>query len=287
MRRDRSPDGSQQPGWRGWQGDPDDLWPGSGSPSTPPGQRSRADDQAHEHVQQPGQRGRDRMRPPLSRAEIVDAAIAIADAEGAEALSMRRIAQVMRAGTMSLYWHVTSKDHLLDLMRDTLMAEVAVPEPSDDWRANLRALAVSNRSMLARHRWLMDFVGGRPPLGPTTLLNLEASLAILAALELEPARQIDILTTVNTYVTGAVLRESQEIRTERAESEARALHSQADLIRDRQAWRDRLLATGLFPHFIRFLDADVDPDAAQTREARFEFGLDCLLDGLAARIDRQ
>lgn len=172
-------------------------------------------------------------------------------------------------------------------MRDTLMAEVTVPEPSNDWRANLRTLAVSNRSMLARHRWLMDFVGGRPTLGPATLLNLEAALAVLAVLELDPATQIDILTTVNTYVTGAVLRESQEIRTEQAEREARALHSQADAMRDRQAWRDRLLATGLFPHFVRFLDADVDPDAAQTRDARFEFGLDCLLDGVAARIGRQ
>ncbi len=162
--------------------------------------------------------------------------------------------------------------------------------PGKDLRCLRQVGAGSNRqdhTLASEHRWLMDFVGGRPTLGPATLLSLEAALKVLAVLELDPATQIDILTTVNTYVTGAVLRESQEIRTEQAEREARALHSQADAMRDRQAWRDRLLATGLFPHFVRFLDADVDPDAAQTRDARFEFGLDCLLDGVAARIGRQ
>ena len=70
----------------------------------------------------------------------MDAAIAIADAEGADAVSMRKIAQVLHAGTMSLYWHVANKEHLLDLMLDALMAEVDVPEPTGDWRADLQGL---------------------------------------------------------------------------------------------------------------------------------------------------
>ncbi len=279
MDAEREPDGSRS-GWDQWHGDPDDLWPGHSLAGRPAADRQ--DQRRREHVQERARRHPDRTRARLTRAEIVDAAIAVADAEGAEALSMRRIAQVLRSGTMSLYWHVSNKDHLLELMQDLLMAEIAVPEPSGDWRADLRAIAVSTRAMLRRHRWLMDFIGGRPALGPNTLLGLERSLATLADLKLEPAVAFDILTAVNTYVGGVVLREVQEIRTQQAEQ---ASGLDADDVRiDRQAWRDRLAGTGLFGNFIRFLDADIDPDAPETMDQRFEFGLDCLLGGIAARI---
>jgi len=231
-------------------------------------------------MRQPGSR----IRPRLTRDEIVDAAIAIADAEGAEALSMRRIAQVLRSGTMSLYWHVASKEQLLDLMRDMVMGEITVPEPSGDWRADMRDLAVSMRAMMHRHPWLIDFVGGRPPLGPHTLQGLEQALAILADLRLKPVACFDILTAVQTYVSGVVLREVQEIRTRQAEDAAAAVTEAADVMLGRTRWRDRLAASGLFPHFVAFLDQGIDPDAPETMNERFAFGLDCLLDGIAARI---
>ena len=259
------------------QASPDDLWPPLPSGPGQPRPDHRDDPAAR--------RGRERVRPRLSREEIIDAAIAIADAEGAEALSMRRIAQVLRAGTMSLYWHVPGKERLLELMRDMLMAEVEVPEPSGDWRADLRATAVSMRGMLSRHRWLMDFVGARPPLGPTTLLTLEAQLATLAVLDLDAHTDFDILTALNTYVSGAVQRETQELRSFEAD---RALQTEAgDFEPLMRAWRDRLAGTGLFPHVVEFMETGVDPDAIETMEHRFEFGLDCLLDGIAARIGRR
>ena len=302
-----SDDGRPRPDWGGWQGNPDDLWPSIGGPGRAGRSRAdqsradqsrgdqlrggqsradqsragRQDQQRHEQGQELRRRP-GRTRPRLGRDEIVDAAIAIADAEGAEALSMRRIAQVLRSGTMSLYWHVSSKEQLLDLMRDMLMAEIEVPDASGDWRADQRAIAVSTRAMLRRHQWLMDFIGGRPPLGPATLLGLERSLATLAPLGLPAGVAFDVLTTVNTYVIGVVLREVQELRTHEAERDSGA--GPGEVIQDRDAWRDRLAATGLFGHFIEFLDADIDPDAADTMEQRFEFGLDCLLDGIAARI---
>ena len=126
---------------------PDDLWPPFG-PHTP----GRADRAPRPH----GQRGRTRgqIAPALSRDEIVDAAIAVADAEGADALSMRKIAQVLHAGTMSLYWHVANKEHLLDLMLDVIVAEVGVPVPTGDWRGDLQKLARENRASLLRHRWV-------------------------------------------------------------------------------------------------------------------------------------
>jgi AcrR family transcriptional regulator len=229
-----------------------------------------------------GPRGRARATPSLSRAEIVDAAIAVADAEGSEAISMRRIAQVLRAGTMSLYWHVANKEHLLDLMLDALIAEVEVPEPSGDWRADLRALGSNYRAMLLRHLWMMDFVGGRPPLGPNTMLNMDQSLALLDVADLDIATAVNVLSTMLTYVLGAALREAREIRVQREQE--RAEFDPAEWEPARAAWRDRLDADGRFTRVVAFLDAGLDPDAEETRDERFEFGLDCLLDGLAARV---
>jgi AcrR family transcriptional regulator len=274
-----------EPGWHGWAGNPDDLWPPFDDPSRVAG-HSRADrrDQQVQHLFQDARR-RPPQRQRLSREDIVDAAIAIADAEGAEALSMRRIAQVLRSGTMSLYWHVSSKERLLDLMRDALMAEVEVPEPSGDARADLRAFAISSRKMLRRHLWLMDFVGGRPPLGPTTMLAMDHALRMLESAAESYETRLQILESVNTYVSGAVLREAQEIRAQQAEHAASAEFG-GDAARLQTEWRDRLDATGLFPNFVGFLDLGIDPDAPETLDARFEFGLDCLLDGVAARFGR-
>jgi AcrR family transcriptional regulator len=164
------------------------------------------------------------------------------DENGADNLwppfSMRRIAQVLRAGTMSLYWHVANKDHLLDLMIDALMAEVAIPELSGDWRADLQAFARNHRVMLLRHLWVMDFVRGAAAARPQHTAGQRAPPG--------------------------------HLRRHRPGS--------------RQDWRDRLTADGRLPHFVAFLDTNIDPDAEDTREERFEFGLDCVLDGIAARV---
>jgi AcrR family transcriptional regulator len=264
----------------------DDLWApyGSGSVARLGGRAHRMLQERAERAGGRGQRvrGRGRTAPSLSRAEIVDAAIAVADAEGSDAVSMRRIAQVLQAGTMSLYWHVANKEHLLDLMLDALIAEVELPEPSGDWLADLRALARNERAMLLRHLWMMDFVGGRPPLGPNTMLNLDRSLALLDGAGLDIADAINVLSTLRTYVLGAVLREAQEMRLQR--DQERFEDDGPEWERARAAWRDRLAADGRFTHVVRFLDEGIDPDAEQTRDERFEFGLDGVLDGLAQKV---
>ncbi len=229
---------------------------------------------------QPGVRGR--RAQGLSREEIVDAAIAIADSEGAEAVSMRRIAQVLQAGAMSLYWHLANKEHLLELMLDALMADVEVPEPSGDWQADLRIQARSTRKVLLRHRWVIDFVTARPPLGPNTLRNLDKSLAALDCLDIDTATAMNILQTMSTYVSGAVLRELGELRVQREQEQLVMADTEFGAKLDQ--WRKRLAATGLFDHFLRILRDDVDPDAEDTREERFEFGLDCVLEGIAAKL---
>ncbi len=195
---------------------------------------------------------------------------------------MRRIAQVLRSGTMSLYWHVASKEHLLELMLDAMLAEVDVPEPTGDWQADLRAQARSTRTVLLRHRWVIDFIGARPSLGPNTLRNLDRSIATLGGLDIDTATAINALQTVNTYVSGAVLREFQEIRVQREQEKIDV--GGDDFAAGFAAWREKLAATGQFDHFLRILNDDVDPDAEETRDERFEFGLDCVLDGIAAKV---
>jgi AcrR family transcriptional regulator len=262
--------------------DPDELWP----PLMGPGWRDRGT-RVHRMLHdgagrdQRG-RGRNRQAPALSRAEIVDAAIAIADAEGSGAISMRRIAQVLRAGTMSLYWHVTNKEQLLDLMLDALIGEIEVPEPTGDWQADLRTQARNERAMLLRHAWVMDFIGGRPPLGPNTLLQMDRLLGVLDGLSLDMAAAMNVLGAVQTYVMGSVLREMQEARVQRDEEQSDVTEEAWEPMRD--AWRNRLAADGRFTRVVRFLDAGIDPDAAETRDARFEFGLDCVINGISEKI---
>jgi AcrR family transcriptional regulator len=224
-------------------------------------------------------------RSGLTRDDIVTAAIEVADRDGAEAVSMRKIAQVLHAGAMSLYWHIANKEHLIELMLDELMGEVEVPEPSGDWRADLRAQAASMREVLLRHRWSIDFIGARPALGPSTLRSLDKMMTLLDGLSLDTATAVNVLQTVNTYVSGAVLREFQEIRTQREQE--RWLADEDDFAAKLTEWRQRLARTGLFDHFLRMLDDDVDPDAEGSRQHRFEFGLDCLLDGIAVRLGRR
>jgi AcrR family transcriptional regulator len=278
--RGQAKPGREVPGGQDTAADEDALWPPFPGHGWPPDRGPGA----HRMLQERGQRGRGRNRAKtaLSRAEIVDAAIAVADAEGSDAVSMRRIAQVLRAGTMSLYWHVANKDQLLDLMQDALMAEVTVPEASGDWQADVRQLARNVRGMLLRHRWVMDFVGGRPPLGPNTMLHLEGTLGMLDGLGLDLNTVMRILETVQTYVMGAVLRELRELRFQRDEEAAGITEEEWQPAQD--GWRNRLAADGRFTRVVEFIDENIDPDAEETRDERFEFGLDCVIDGIAAKV---
>jgi AcrR family transcriptional regulator len=256
------------------------------APSPDESRGAKRERRISEHIERHRARGaqprpRDRN---LSRDEIIRAAIAVADAEGPDAISMRRIARELRAGVMSLYWHVASKEELIDLMFDSLEAEIRVPEPTGDWRADLRELAHRQRAGLLRHPWVMEFVAGRPPSGPNDARNLELMLGMVAGLGLDARTTVDILMTVATYVLGAVLREVQEIRSDRHRSEVEATMTAEEIDAERERFGKWLANADRYPNIQRMMEAHVDPDAAETRDERFEFGLDCLLDGIAARL---
>lgn len=242
------------------------------------------------HVQRHRER---RAQPPrrdrgLSRAEIVSTAIAVADAEGPDAISMRRIARELGAGAMSLYWYLGSKEELLDLMLESIEAEIEPPEPSGDWRADLRAFARRTRAAMSRHRWALEFIGSRPPSGPNDARNLERLLSLFDGLALDDARlSMDIFGTVATYVLGAVMREAQEMRGEQDRAQAEANLTEEEIRAERERYYQWFEASGRYPRITRLMESDVDPDDPATRDERFEFGLDCVLDGIAARLERQ
>lgn len=232
-----------------------------------------------EHGGQPAPRARG-----LSRADIVRAAVAVADAEGTGALSIRRIARDLGVGPMSLYWHVSSMEELHQLMVERVQAEIEAPEPSGDWRADLRAYAGNTRAALLRHPWAVDFLGIGPPSGPDDARNAERLMAVFDRLEVDVPTTMWALMTVGTYVMGAALREIQEARWRRAAAETTAGMTEEEVSAQLEEFNRRIRESGRYPHIIRLLDAGLDPDSPESQDERFEFGLGCVLDGIAARI---
>ena len=220
----------------------------------------------------------------LSRADIVDVAVAVADAEGTAAVSMRRIAKDLRVGVMSLYWHVESKEDLHRLMLEAVQGEIKAADPSGDWRADLAVYARNTRAAMHRHPWAIDYIGTGPPTGPNDARNADRLIAAVDRLGLDVATTLWALMTVSTYVIGAALREIQEVRWHRAMEKTVSEMAEADIADAFAQFDRRIRGSGRYPHLARLLDAGIDPDAPETRDARFEFGLSCVLDGIAARV---
>jgi AcrR family transcriptional regulator len=218
----------------------------------------------------------------FSREQIAAAALAIADAEGFEAVSMRRIAAELGAGTMSLYRYISAKDDLVALMDDALMGESLVPEGQlpDDWRQALTMIARQTRTALLRHPWAVVSLQGSPAagqdgsFGPNGLAHFEQSLQALEHAPLDTAAKFDLLTIVDDYVMGNVLRAGEM----KARGNAAAPEPDSAVMQFITAQ----LASGKFPR-IAGLAADpaaqgiADPDVV---EARFERGLALLIDGV-------
>jgi AcrR family transcriptional regulator len=142
-----------------------------------------------------------------ARAEIVATAVRIADAEGIEAVSMRRLATELGVATMTPYTHVESKDELLDLMRDAVAAEMLLPEPlPEDWRTALRAIAHKTKDALEAHPWSLDVIPRRPRARINRLRHIEQSVSIMVRLHVDPPTGRAILMSIDDYVTGYCMR---------------------------------------------------------------------------------
>lgn len=232
-----------------------------------------------EHGGRPAARARG-----LSRADIAEIAVTIADDEGTGAVSMRRIAKDLQVGVMSLYWYIESKEDLHQLMLETVRAEIEAAAPSGDWRADLAVYARNTRAAIHRHPWAIDYIGAGPPSGPNDARNADQLMAALEGLGLDIMTTMWILMTISTYVMGAALREIQEVRWQRAADEAMSGMTENDVAEALAEFDRRIRGSGRYPHLAKVLDAGIDPDATETRDERFEFGLSCVLDGIAVRI---
>lgn len=217
-------------------------------------------------------------KPGLTLARIVTAAIAVADAEGIEALSMRRVARELGVGTMSLYRHVPGKAELLDLMLDHVSdpGEQVAQARDEDWRGALEVAARGTYHLFLRHRWLLQVDWGRPVFGPNTLAGVEFVIAHLTGVGLTDQERVMVLTTIDGYCVGVARSYVQYTNAARETG-----------ISDEQFWAtqlpvlERAMSTGDYPALAALSD---DAFGAGWEET-FEFGLQRLLDGVEKLIE--
>ncbi|GAA1275420.1 TetR/AcrR family transcriptional regulator C-terminal domain-containing protein [Kitasatospora nipponensis] len=223
---------------------------------------------------------RESDQPALSRAAIVREAIAVLDADGIDALSMRKLGARLNAGATSLYRHVATKDELMELAVDEVVAEISVP-PADgsDWRAAATEAAGSFRATALRHPWLASVLGqaGLAYLGPNLMSYSERLAALFTAAGFpEPSRAID---TVLSYVIGMSTTEAAWLTAvaRSGEGEAAFILRLMPAAQRAAADHDHLAAAY----------AEAAPlDPVRIRDDKFGYGLEVVLDGLALRLPR-
>jgi AcrR family transcriptional regulator len=220
-------------------------------------------------------------RPRFSRDQIAGAALAIADADGFEAVTMRRIASVLGAGTMSLYRYIETKDDLLALIDDAILGEAIVPgELPSDWREAIAMVARRSVRAYLDHPWAIHALQGRAgagaAAGPNGARHFEQSLAAVARSPLSPPARLDLLGIVDDYVYGHALRAAELAERVRAGEDVATMLE--------------LIQTRLPAAELGTLAALAGDSATRSRadpgvlDARFERGLRLIIDGAAAGL---
>jgi AcrR family transcriptional regulator len=217
-----------------------------------------------------------RRRPRLSREEIAATAVRIADAEGLEALSMRRLAAELGAGTMTLYYYLRTKDELLALVTDAVMGEIVLPPGESlptEWRAAITTIAHRSRDALRRHPWMLD-IADDPAVGPNSVRHFDQTMQAVAALDVDFATKLDVGTAVDEYVFGFCLHERTTFHEDAAAGDVM------------QAYVNELVATGEYPELTRLVEREGTAKlwseifAHAHDPERFDRNLSRLLDGI-------
>ncbi len=222
-------------------------------------------------------------KPRLTAAQITRAAIELADAEGLDAVSMRRIAEKLGGVTaMSLYTYVPGKGELLDLMLDAVYGEVLDPIPDGGWRERVEVVARQNRELYLRHPWLIQIAITRPVLGPNLLAKYELELSTVEGLGLTDVDMDLLLSMIGDYVHGAA----------RAAIHAAQAEKHTGMT-DNQWWEahapllEKVYDASKYPVASRVGNTAGQEYGAGDPERSFEFGLQRLLDGVEALIARR
>ncbi len=198
-----------------------------------------------------------RQNTNLSRETIAAAALEIADKEGFDAVSMRRVAQELNVGTMSLYYYVKTKDDLIAVMDDALLGEALLPSLPKGWQPAIMEIARHTHALFLRHPWALVSILSAPP-GLNAMRHMEQCLEALSETHMTPSEKLTLLATVDDFVFGHALREAANdtaIDTEFAAAQ---------------------LATGAFPRIAKVFAKG----RIETSKDRFEQGLQALLNGL-------
>jgi AcrR family transcriptional regulator len=193
--------------------------------------------------------------------------MAMADTNGIEALTMRKLAEVLGVEAMSLYNHVANKDDLLDGMVEAVFGEIDVPETGANWKAPMRQRALDVRATLLRHPWAIGLMESRAQPGPATLRHHDAVLGILrnAGFSIEAAGHA--YSILDSYIYGFTLND-----------QSLPFDSSADVVALGTRYL-RELPSDAYPNLIEFLtERAMKPGYSYANE--FEFGLDLILDGL-------
>ncbi len=204
-------------------------------------------------------------RRPLSRDRVLRAAIRLADEDGLEAVSMRKLGQVLRVEAMSLYKHVANKDDILDGMADLVMGDFEVPPGDVEWRTAIRRGAISAHQVLLRHPWASSLIESRLNAGPARLRYMDAVIGTLSAAGFAMPMAIRAIMALDSHTYGFALQElAWPFDVENAPEVA--------------ATFARGLPAGEYPSLVAM--AEMVTTAAHGVPVDFEFGLDLILDGL-------
>ena len=210
--------------------------------------------------------------PAFDRERLAAAGVALADADGLPAVTMRAVAQALGAGPASLYRYVATREELLELMIDQAVGEVRLPDPrSGRWLDDLLALARANRELYLRHPWLLDATASRSPLGPHAITQLEYGLAALAGLAVPPGTKLEALGVLNAVVAALS-------RTEAAQRLAGRTLPQWQ--QAQQEYLAQAVGTGCHPHLAAALDGTSATRQRESAELQFDRMVTRVLNGL-------
>ena len=205
-------------------------------------------------------------RSRLSRQSVLDAAVALADEDGLDRFSMRRLAQELGVVPMALYKHVANKDELLDGMVDIVFGEIESPSIDDDWRAAMRRRAISARNALKRHGWAIGLMETRNP-GPANLQNHNAVMGCLREAGFSFEDAIHAYSVQDAYIYGFALQE-KTLGFQKPDDAGRAAQRRAQAID----------ALNEYPYLAEI--ATKLPESGYDNAVEFAWGLDLILDGL-------
>jgi AcrR family transcriptional regulator len=210
-------------------------------------------------------------RAPLSRARVIEAAVAVADERGAAAVTMRKVAEQLGVEAMSLYHHVPDKAAILDALVDAVFEEIEIPDAGLHWRQAMHRRAASARTVLSRHSWALGLIESRPTPGPATLRHHDAALGSLLGAGFPVADSVHAVSLLDSYVYGFTLQEQQQPFDGTDDIERAA----SDLV-------ERLSAHDL-PH-LRRVAAEHAAGTDIGFDEQFLFGLELILDGLSRHL---